>query len=99
VVVKSAFYPSSHHLPSSHSLISHPLLPPSPPTPPSSQDTESERIVQDALDQLVVGRTTLIIAHRLSTIQNADIIAVVSKGEVVEQVGVVGVCGLGVWKV
>lgn len=50
----------------------------------SALDTESEEIVQDALDRMMVKRTTIVIAHRLSTIRNADIIAVVSKGEVVE---------------
>jgi len=50
----------------------------------SALDTESERIVQEALDQVVHGRTTLIIAHRLSTIRNADFIAVVANGRVVE---------------
>ncbi|CAB3387083.1 Hypothetical predicted protein [Cloeon dipterum] len=50
----------------------------------SALDTESERIVQEALDQVVHGRTTIVIAHRLSTIRNADIIAVVANGHVVE---------------
>uniref|UniRef100_A0A7R9VCA0 Uncharacterized protein n=1 Tax=Chlamydomonas euryale TaxID=1486919 RepID=A0A7R9VCA0_9CHLO len=50
----------------------------------SALDTESERLVQKALDNLVVGRTTIIIAHRLSTIQDADLIAVVNRGELVE---------------
>ncbi len=43
----------------------------------SALDVESERIVQDALDTLMVGRTTVVVAHRLSTIRNADNIAVV----------------------
>jgi subfamily B ATP-binding cassette protein MsbA len=51
----------------------------------SSLDTEAEMEVQDALDNLMKGRTTLIIAHRLSTIRNADRIIVLVNGEVVEQ--------------
>ncbi|GLJ53922.1 hypothetical protein SUGI_1152070 [Cryptomeria japonica] len=50
----------------------------------SSLDTVSERLVQEALDHLMKGRTTLVIAHRLSTVQNANQIAVVSEGKVVE---------------
>lgn len=50
----------------------------------SALDSESERVVQEALDKAAVGRTTLIIAHRLSTIRNADVIAVVQSGKVVE---------------
>ncbi len=50
----------------------------------SSLDTESERIVQAALDELMQGRSTLCIAHRLSTIQNADLIVVLNQGRIVE---------------
>ena len=51
----------------------------------SALDTESERVVQEALDRLMKGRTTVVVAHRLSTIRNADSIAVVRKGEIIEQ--------------
>ncbi|KAL1824573.1 hypothetical protein DCAR_0312646 [Daucus carota subsp. sativus] len=50
----------------------------------SALDSESERVVQEALDKASVGRTTIIIAHRLSTIHNADLIAVVQDGEIRE---------------
>ena len=50
----------------------------------SALDAESEKIVQDALDSVCKGRTVLVIAHRLSTVQNADVIAVVSRGKIVE---------------
>ncbi|XP_062208905.1 ABC transporter B family member 21-like [Phragmites australis] len=51
----------------------------------SALDAESERVVQDALDRVMVNRTTVIIAHRLSTIQNADLIAVVRNGVIIEK--------------
>ncbi len=51
----------------------------------SSLDTESERLVQDALVNLMKNRTSLVIAHRLSTIKNADFIFVLHKGKIVEQ--------------
>ncbi|VAI56741.1 unnamed protein product [Triticum turgidum subsp. durum] len=50
----------------------------------SALDTESERVVQEALDLASVGRTTIVVAHRLSTIRNADMIAVMQYGEVKE---------------
>ena len=51
----------------------------------SALDTESERVVQEALDRLMVGRTSFVIAHRLSTIKNADKILVMEKGKIVEE--------------
>lgn len=51
----------------------------------SALDTESERLVQDALQRLMQNRTTLIVAHRLSTIQHADRIIVMEKGRIAEQ--------------
>jgi subfamily B ATP-binding cassette protein MsbA len=51
----------------------------------SALDTESERLVQDALENMMKNRTSIIIAHRLSTIQNADEIIVMNKGEIAEQ--------------
>ncbi|CAL4910449.1 unnamed protein product [Urochloa decumbens] len=51
----------------------------------SALDTESERIVQDALDRVMTNRTTVIVAHRLSTVRNADTIAVIHQGSVVEK--------------
>jgi subfamily B ATP-binding cassette protein MsbA len=51
----------------------------------SSLDVESERLVQEALENLMTTRTTLVIAHRLSTIRRADRIAVVADGRIVEE--------------
>ncbi len=51
----------------------------------SSLDTESERLVQDALNKLMQNRTSIVIAHRLSTVVNADQILVINKGEIVER--------------
>ena len=51
----------------------------------SALDTESEKIVQEALDRLTSSRTTIVIAHRLSTIRNADEICVLHEGRIVER--------------
>ncbi len=51
----------------------------------SALDTESERAVQDALERLMAGRTTLVIAHRLSTVRRADQIVVLERGRLVER--------------
>lgn len=51
----------------------------------SALDTESEHLVQDALEHLMTNRTTLVVAHRLSTIRNADLICVMHEGEIVER--------------
>ncbi|CAH9069562.1 unnamed protein product [Cuscuta epithymum] len=51
----------------------------------SALDAESERVVQDALDRIMVSRTTVVVAHRLSTIRGADVIAVVKNGVIVEK--------------
>jgi ATP-binding cassette subfamily B protein/subfamily B ATP-binding cassette protein MsbA len=51
----------------------------------SALDTESEKIVQEALDRLTSSRTTVVIAHRLSTIKNADEICVLHEGRIVER--------------
>ena len=51
----------------------------------SSVDTETEVLIQQALERLMVGRTTIVIAHRLSTIRNANIIVVLERSRIVEQ--------------
>lgn len=51
----------------------------------SALDAQSERLVQEALERVMKGRTVLTIAHRLSTIKNADTIAVLKDGQIVEQ--------------
>lgn len=50
----------------------------------SALDSQSQKLVQDALDRLMVGRGVLVIAHRLNTIRNADFIVVVDQGSVLE---------------
>jgi ATP-binding cassette subfamily B protein len=51
----------------------------------SSVDTRTEVLIQEAMDALMIGRTSFIIAHRLSTIRNADLILVIRDGDIVEQ--------------
>lgn len=51
----------------------------------SSLDAESERIVQEALDRVMMKRTTVIVAHRLSTVRNANEIAVIHRGKIIEK--------------
>lgn len=58
----------------------------------SALDAESERIVQDALVNLMSNRTTVVVAHRLTTIRTADTIAVVHQGKIVEKGINVNVC-------
>jgi subfamily B ATP-binding cassette protein MsbA len=51
----------------------------------SALDTESEKLVQDALEKMMENRTSIVIAHRLSTVQNADLIVVMKEGKIIEQ--------------
>ena len=51
----------------------------------SALDTESEKLVQEALENLMKNRTTIVIAHRLSTIKNADLICVLQEGKIIER--------------
>jgi ATP-binding cassette, subfamily B (MDR/TAP), member 1 len=51
----------------------------------SALDAESERVVQEALEKVMTQRTTVVVAHRLTTIRNADLIAVVHQGKIVEK--------------
>jgi subfamily B ATP-binding cassette protein MsbA len=51
----------------------------------SSLDTESEKLVQDAINNVMENRTTLVIAHRLSTVRHADVIVVLQKGKIIQQ--------------
>ncbi|CAH9090757.1 unnamed protein product [Cuscuta europaea] len=51
----------------------------------SALDSKSERLVQEALDRIMIGRTSVVVAHRLSTIRNCDVVAVLDKGELVEE--------------
>ena len=56
----------------------------------SALDSESEQLVQKALEHLMVGKTTLVIAHRLSTVEKADQILVIDQGKVVEAGTMIG---------
>ena len=51
----------------------------------SSVDTQTEKLIQEALDKLMEGRTTFVIAHRLSTVRRADLIVVMDNGRIVQQ--------------
>ncbi|GKG09351.1 ABC transporter B family member 11-like protein, partial [Tanacetum coccineum] len=51
----------------------------------SALDTESERVVQEALDRIMLNRTTIIVAHRLTTIKKSEVIVVIQNGKFIEQ--------------
>ncbi len=51
----------------------------------SSVDTQTEKLIQEALDKLMEGRTTFVIAHRLSTVRRADLIVVMDKGHIAQR--------------
>ena len=51
----------------------------------SALDAESEKVVQEALDRIMINRTTVIVAHRLTIVRNADMISVVQRGSIVEK--------------
>src|SRR5205814_3016185 len=53
--------------------------------PTSGLDSASEKLVFEALDRLMIGKTTIVVAHRLSTIRRADVIYVINEGSIVEQ--------------
>ncbi|XP_023551532.1 ABC transporter B family member 15-like [Cucurbita pepo subsp. pepo] len=61
----------------------------------SALDGQSEKLVQEALERVMVGRTSVVVAHRLSTIQNCDMIAVLDKGKVVETGNHSSLMGIG----
>ena len=52
----------------------------------SALDAESEHLIEEAIDRAMIDRTVLVIAHRLSTVRNADLILVIDRGQIVEQV-------------
>ena len=61
----------------------------------ASIDTKTERLLQEAIRRILVGRTSFVIAHRLSTIENADVIFVLEDGRIVEQGTHAGLLGSG----
>lgn len=63
-----------------------PCCPTARPQATSALDAQSEAVVQEALDSIMLGRTSVVVAHRLSTIRNADVIALVYRGSILEQV-------------